>query len=632
MAVASGILAFVDPSSDYTLLKWFTMPTHEGPKAAVAVTFESSKTLLSLYTTMLTTSVGQIWSLVVLFGIALSAKKQRSHNTSIANVIIWNAKASLLEIITLMFGYIGHIPLYALMWTLLAVLGMAASQAVSLLVTRNLIIGLAAPVSNSAMFVPGYSSNSTNPNNTLSYSYRVHEISTPADLRAIGAADNMTTSANVTVGTTSTSINDLGQPIYKVDYSYSLSDVDFGLQNATGLLLTVEGSCFTDYTWYYGTNDTQDILTDVYLTFGSNNTAKTSTADGGPPLAVFLLPPSLPIGSNFSYAIMISSLYRKSFVPGTDPWYATETSSGDSSDAVYIVKRGRPVLNCWQTDIWSYGEKNSSISELGQLGALPNSLVLVFQHFLGLPRIINLGLSLGSTALKSATGVLGDHFDAQSSNLHDDLQRLVLGAYIGTKNTLQETTKFSRQYTDIPNRLNENGTILPGSNAFVIYTSDAAALSIPMLIAVPIITLLLLGLNILLTTNALCYTPPWEYVNALKAAVIYTEIDKDGPNKDCWDLTTPMPIHKGDDTGNGDREDAHVMPGFDPKRKIYRWKRSDRSERGNPRESPSDQNDPVEVNTIPSSLEIHRESPTDEKSRPEAVITPSSSDTPKQEK
>lgn len=111
MPAVPAVLSLIAPSSDYNVLKRFTMPTHDGPKAAIALTFESSKILQSLYTLMLKMIVIQIWYLIVLVGISLSAKKHRSHNISIANVIIWNAQAAPLDIVKLMFAYIAHISL-----------------------------------------------------------------------------------------------------------------------------------------------------------------------------------------------------------------------------------------------------------------------------------------------------------------------------------------------------------------------------------------------------------------------------------------------------------------------------------------------------------------------------------------
>jgi hypothetical protein len=117
MPVVADILSVVAPSKVYNVLMKFNFPTNTGSKAAVALTFEASKILQNLYGLMLKAIVLQLWYLVVLLGIAVSANptKQRSHNITIANVIIWNAQTSPLDIVKLMFGYIAHISWYALM-------------------------------------------------------------------------------------------------------------------------------------------------------------------------------------------------------------------------------------------------------------------------------------------------------------------------------------------------------------------------------------------------------------------------------------------------------------------------------------------------------------------------------------
>ncbi|PMD59789.1 uncharacterized protein K444DRAFT_722448 [Hyaloscypha bicolor E] len=547
-SIVSDILALIAPNPTYTLLKKFNVPTGHGLRAAVAVTFETSKTITSLYTLLLKTIGLEIWYMVVLLVVALSAKKVRSHNVSIV-VIVWNAQSSPLDIIKLMFGYVTHTPQYALMWIALAALAWASSTALSLLATRDLIINLSAPL-------------------TGSYALRLNQITTPANLRAIGAADNLTANANVSVSASSPTTDASGNIFYTVDYGYTISDVDFGLQNASGLLLSVTGSCFTDYTWYNGTYNESGTLEDNYLLFGSQNPSDSlavSIADGGPPLAFFLLPPEGPIGSNASYAIIISSLYRKSFTEGIDPWYATMPLPGDRYGAEYQVAPGRPVLNCWENDIWSYQGNSSSTADLEYLGALPLSLATLFQRFLSAPRIINLGQALGTTALKSATGTQGYYFDAQSSSLHNDLERLVLGAYQATKNTLQELTQFSTQYSDIGNiMLNNDSMLLPGADLFVIYTPDAAALSLAMVIAVPIIAALLLGINLLLTTNYF----PWGYVNSLKAAVIYSALDEKDTNTSRWDRSSTAPVYKDHGDVEGAVQTALVRPGLDRKRRT----------------------------------------------------------------
>jgi hypothetical protein len=567
MGFVPKLVALLAPPAGYTVLERFTMPTSNGPRTAIAVTTESGKVLQSLYTLMLKTIAMQVWYLAVLAIIAVVARKNRSRNINVANVIIWNAQASPLDVVKQMISYFLYISAYAVMWAALAAVAWAASIAVSLLVSPDLILGNAAPVSVDSIYVPPLPPLG----DTGAVTMRINALSLPSDLRAIGLADNISTNANVQVGLPQISTDLGGNTVYQVDYAYSITDVDFGLQHAAGLTLTVEGSCVTEYGWYNGS--TRD-GTDVYHLFGNESDIGTaSVLDGGPPLGKYFLPPGPPSGgANISYAILISSVGRKSFDAGTDPWYLTEPLLNDTFKAIAQVKPGRPPLSCWQTDIWSYNGQSRSINQLDELGVLPPALVTIFQRFLSLPRILNLAQALGTFALKSAGGSLGYYFDAQNANLHDDLQRLVIGAYAATVNTLEETIKFSPQYSDVGNLVVGNDSqFLPGLADFVIYSPDVSALSIPMLIVVPIIAAVLLGLVFLLTTGFPCYAPPWGYVNALKASIVYSSLDShQDPVQDNWVRKGATPFYKTDGEGKTEHE-AKVRPKFNRGTRALSW-------------------------------------------------------------
>jgi len=210
--------------------------------------------------------------------------------------------------------------------------------------------------------------------------------------------------------------------------------------------------------------------------------------------------------------------------------------------------------------MWSRGGKNASILQIEQLN-VPAGLVDILQAALGQPRIIFLAQALGTSALKSAATSQGYYFGAGASNLHDDLERLVLGAYVATKNTLAETTMFNDEYDDITN-LALDATAKQykdGVADFVIYGSGFAALRINFLVVVPVITVVLWLAVYLLTDNP-CFPLPWAYVNALKAPVLYSAVDvetfqNDGGSK--WRRTSQAPYYEEKD------KPAHVRPKYD---------------------------------------------------------------------
>src|SRR5204863_9352576 len=96
-------------------------------------------------------------------------------------------------------------------------------------------------------------------------------------------------------------------------------------------------------------------------------------------------------------------------------------------------------------------------------------------------------LSAGPAALKSVAGTGGAGFlDCASSTLKDDLDRLVLAAYLSSREVFRETALLGPQ-SGIGNALESaNGELFAGSANFVMFTSDVTAISYSLLIALPI--------------------------------------------------------------------------------------------------------------------------------------------------
>lgn len=548
------------------------MPTASGPKHAISVTTEASQVLLSLYALMVNLMILNAWKLVVLLGIAVFARRQNlTRNMGVANVAIWNDPAPL-SIVKSMLTYRAHIPMYAFGWASVAILAWAANSAASLLVAPHLILGTAAPANPAMVSVPAESLDDYS-----SKTLRISSLEVPSNLRAIDILDSInsttgtaSTSANyqsqfnVSVGNTISWVDANGNLMNQVDYSYRLSGNDFGLQRARNLHLDVQGSCRTEYGWYLGGIIDQGIIVDYYNIFGTNFTA--SVTDSKRPIGTVTVN-GTSSGSNITWAVLISSVQRNSFTPGTDPWYLTQTLSGDPVGAGYTVKAGRPPLSCWESNVWSYKGKQKSILDIDQLELLQPAMIAIFQRFLSAPRITSLIQGLDASALKSAATAKGTYFDAGSANLHDDLQHLVLGAYVATKNTLAESVLFNNPYSDIPNLL-YNGTtnqLLPGAGDFIINGSDFAALSILVLIVVPILTVLLWATAFVLTGDFLPL--PWMYINALKAPVLYSALDvhsSETEENSQWKRTS-TPYHE--DRGAL----VQVRPTYDKRSRTLSW-------------------------------------------------------------
>ncbi len=464
----------------YLLYQRFSMPTHEGSVDAVAVTFEASKILQAIYTLMLSMIVLEVWTLSVLAIMAFAVRRLRiTHNVGVVNVAIWNAQSSPLAVAKAMMDYWARIPCYSLIWTILALLAWVASILVSSFVSPRLIIAQAAPVNPNSVYVPAVPSIVTDQN-----VLQLFALGAPSNLRAIGALGTMNATTGKTLDADSTTKSAVdfrkdpvsaatpnGSPIYH--YSYNISGVDFGLQHAPDLSLFVQGSCRTEYGWHVSSKlDNRKNLIDVYALPPEYQPMNVSINDGKQPMvSVHSIGPQEDTTGNTSFALVVSSVGRLSYTPSFDPWYLTEEKSDSNGQPLFRVLPQRPVLACWQNDIWSFRGQTKSRFQINEIAGLPPALIRIMAYSLTLPRIFDLTTSLGNSALKSAASPLGMYFDAEGSSTEADLQRLVFGSYIATKNTFSEATFFDRHRFPFENDLMidpTTGKLLAGAGDFVV--------------------------------------------------------------------------------------------------------------------------------------------------------------------
>jgi hypothetical protein len=147
------------------------------------------------------------------------------------------------------------------------------------------------------------------------------------------------------------------------------------------------------------------------------------------------------------------------------------------------------------------------------------------------PVIVNLGVALGRSALKSASSsALGVAFDAESSSIFQDLQYLIMASYIATKNVFLETTRFPLSGRDgipdiarsLTSDITVNNSLLPrlGTTDFVITDSAIATLSVRAIIAIPVAMAVAVGAVFLLGL----LPTPWRVSHALNATVLYSHL------------------------------------------------------------------------------------------------------------
>lgn len=557
--------------STYLLWKRFSMPTKNGDRDAISLPFEDSKKLLSAYTLMVEMIVLQFWTLIVLVAISAYVRKNHSPNSGVASAAIWNSQGSAFTVLTLMARYLFHMKKrrdrqYILLWGFAAAAIIAVVYVSSILAPRFLLLGNSAPVDPNSIFVPEPNDESKG----LGYAYTLFSLGVLASLRAAGSV-NATTQQRVTVSDPVTS-SGVNGTIKQVGYAYNITAADFGLQHAAGLILNVEGSCITEYRWLVSSvQDECNVWIDSYQVPGGEN-LDISLYDGRPPIGYFRLGPA-ESESNTTFTIAISSAGRYSFSEGMDPVYATTknlTSKELRDQGINnTVMTRRPILSCWQNDIWSYKGHQSPTSGLSSLPGLKMSEELAkyfFRRFLGIPMIVRLGGRLGGR-IQSASTTLGQTFDAGSASMEKDLQQLVTASYIASKNILADTTTVKSNLTnDVIDP--KTGLLYPGIDGFIVTSGEIGTLSVKLLIIIPVILVLLFIIVTFLTNEP----ASWNKAQALQATILYSCLDERlaGRAKGTWNRDSNIPYL------NSNAEDQRALsPDFEKVAGLFWFGRHD---------------------------------------------------------
>ena len=485
------------------------MPTASGTHDAVAVPAHVGNQLVSAYTFLLQHVVLFVWGIVVLIAVLVSIWRDgHDHPRSPLHKEIFSKRSSpmgTLQLTAKTFLQTKSTRWFVSVWIGVALACVTVNYAVPIIFARYILLGNGAPVNPSAIFVP--SRNNTGSFNDASNkdNLKIFDFYVPSALRAVGSIDSLNgthgISPSLSVEQPETiGVDESGGLILRIGYRYNVTGLDFGLQNYPDLVLSVEGSCTTEYDWWAG--ETSDDIyypgayVEEYLPFNNPDDSQiVSLYDGGPRAFFFANAPDIS-PTNSTWAAIISSVNRTSWFPSTDPWYQTIPNpfynSSETTVAPYMVAYRRPALSCWENDVWSYNNHTASIVDLGQLPGvdLPFGLTTIFVDSLGLPMIYLLGTYLQVSALKSSVTALSNILDASSSSIYGDLERLVFASYIATVNCLTETTLFSPA-DGFPNDAAPGGVLLPGAGNFVIYSDDVATLSVRILIVIPVLAVAL---------------------------------------------------------------------------------------------------------------------------------------------
>lgn len=547
------------PQLNDTWLNWksFHYPAASGSKWAYSVPTEAAKQINSGYSLMIDMVATQFWMLVIGLYIFMILQKKKVNDHAFKDLMpqLWNGRSDLMGAVVSKIqamarktdedgsnqggrGRIVPIPLI-----LFAVVALYCGQkAMSILASARVIIDNTAPVNPDAIYVPD--------GTDLSFSMVAarYVLNAPWAMRALGTATasiaslSKYVSVSKAIPTGTYNATQTQETIENITYSYQVTGADMGLQKYPNLVLSVKGSCFTEYNWYVSPgfidNDT-NLGADVYYPFGDASLVfKASALTGMAPMAVFVPgligQPGTLNNSTATWAALISSVGKSSYSPGTDPWYLTELQSANDSSstgAAYVVASGRPALSCWEDDVWSYGGKNATVTNLDTLPGLhlSDGMKDILAMYLGVPMVVTMSVNLGSSALLSGLLSLGTIIDASTNSFAQDLERLIVAAYVATTNVLTATTLFPYgASTKVTNKVRStSGQVKPGVEDFVVWTTEATALDMVVVLTIPILLVVLFLLNL-----ALFNITPMSKVKLLDAVELFGQFMRQCPNAD----------------------------------------------------------------------------------------------------
>jgi len=374
--------------------------------------------------------------------------------------------------------------LWGLLFVFIAFAMTVGNVIAGILVPAQLSVGNVAPVAKAAIFYPAIPAYHP-ANSTGSGISKLFSLFVPSALRALGSIEaprvKVRKQVSIDVQVDSTPL--------QAKYNYNVSGVDMGLQSDPKLRLRVNGLCSIDDTWHLNSTDQED----TYKLFGGNKTLSVDLPELSiPPMLNFAIDERTIQGSNISYAMIIANGGLYSYTPSEDPWYLTQRSAeGDTIG--YQVARGRPVLSCWENSRWHLNGQDEGTRDLHKLRGLKlhKFWIDVLKSEFDAPRVATVGILAGQLALKSTSSFVFPFYvlDAGTSTIKGDLERLVLAAWVSSRNVLRDTTIYDRG--GMQNLAEGPKGLVEADPQLVLQSGDVVTLSLRILISVPSILLFL---------------------------------------------------------------------------------------------------------------------------------------------
>lgn len=393
---------------------------------------------------------------------------------------------------------------------LLSALNLAASTTAGIIIPAELLMGNVARVNPATIFYPEVTNTSNTPAQKREAAGR---LSSAASSKAIGTVEysRLILQEKVHFNDDPLGIGADGRAQLNLTYEYELSGFDLGLMRAPKLRQIVTGSCQTQYDWLQpGSNATHD----TYWLWKNSSLARTIKAarpadsSYSPPRAAFEAHPKnteqLQAGGKgvMQFSIIPNLAGRRSRVAirQKDPWYSTTDApfvDVNATNTRYIIPGHKPAIMCSQTTLWRYGDSPETAYNPRGVGTVlvPLGLKLapfwyerVFTREFGpSPPVVSMSRNLGYSNLASISQNFVDFGRVENSaaDLVLDLQRLVLGGFVYSREVIRNTAMLNLKTGDLGNIAEVNGTVPFLTADFVLSSPDVQTLSILLLAVLP---------------------------------------------------------------------------------------------------------------------------------------------------
>jgi len=408
----------------------------------------------------------------------------------------------------------------------------------------------AAPVRPSEVVLPMRNGTDKSPASVLKWG-TVHR---PSYMRALGSRE-ATSHDTVQNSYRVSKLNDN----WELEYDYEVDAEAFGLQSSRDLTQKVQGRCSLRYDWIHPSA----AHTYEYHLWGDPATAPVVAGDRYPfveRLHLIALQQARSeeeiANMNRSFAFIIGSACVGSTSISNDPWYETEPISNlpddirrqyEQNHASYRIKPSRPALDCTQQTQYCITKGCYSLAEIQEGGILPMGTAAILTWHFSVPKIFDLALLGGAFALQSLVGAHGGIvIDAEHSTLDQDMERLVLSAYLASKEAFRDSALMQLLDSDWSNFiLDDRGNVLEGGADFVLQTDRVVALQLDLLVLAPM--LLIIALFCLLLGKLFRKDREYRFKirqGALSAVHLFRILDERHTDMDVWEgkgSSVPLP-------------------------------------------------------------------------------------------